>query len=699
VVRREDRARRTLRIQSSLRALGNALVGSSRRLDAVVVSGDVTDRGAAGGFTLLEPTLDELGGALPDRSQIMVVPGNHDVIWYTGRSSRERYQNFLEGVRNAGFRTPLLEGIDTDTEGNLRPDAVDPVVLTAGGRIAILGLNTTDYCGVEEYPTSEVATAVADFDLRFGGDPAWQTIRADWRRRGGFDLARLGAHQRRWGAHLLTKAIEGVSRPVLRVAVIHHQLLPVSTDEEVKPFEALLNLGQAREFFATNNSDVLMHGHKHTAALYEDRYGNGVLPRTHTLIVCSARTVGKGQSSGGEIAKLLEIDTGLPTITRIAVRSIPARDEGGVVALEQITPERIFTVSGGEIASGIFAAATAAAVHEQLIDAFRGDTMDVARPVICRIDIGPSARMIPDTYPAIPGCEPQQRQAWFTDMATRWQSPRPGRGMDFNHGQRLRHYRHDLDQIERVIQVLSARTESSRALAVLVNPLHDPIGDLRARFPAFTLAQFLVSDAALHVVAYFRKQEMRYWWPINAAELSALQEEVLNGLNDNGVSITAGSIVTITALPIAGRSVPRVSLPLIDRIADEDHEAMLRHTAALVADNVPGRAETLHWWNSLFDDWYPGAEAAPDGDPDPIFGLTVLSQTVSALAQAFEVTNDLQGIIDRINHLTTANTLYREQQRVGHSPAERLQWAENTRRDIDRLRALIVSRLTSSTDD
>jgi hypothetical protein len=234
---------------------------------------------------------------------------------------------------------------------------------------------------------------------------------------------------------------------------------------------------------------------------------------------------------------------------------------------------------------------------------------------------------------------------------------------------------------------------------VLVDPLHDPIGDLRARFPAFTLAQFLVSNAALHVVAYFRKQEMRYWWPINAAELSALQEEVLNGLNDNGVSITAGSIVTITALPIAGRSVPQVSLPLIDRIADEDHEAMLRHAAALVADTVPGRAETLHWWNSLFDDWYPGTEAAPDGDPAPIFGLTVLSQTVSALAQVFEVTNDLQGIIDRINHLTTANTLYREQQRVGHSPAERLQWAVNTRRDIDRLRALIVSRLTSSTDD
>jgi hypothetical protein len=41
-------------------------------------------------------------------------------------------------------------------------------------------------------------------------------------------------------------------------------------------------------------------------------------------------------------------------------------------------------------------------------------------------------------------------------------------------------------------------------------------------------------NAALHVIEYFRKQKMRYWRPINVAELAALQQEAPDGLDDNG---------------------------------------------------------------------------------------------------------------------------------------------------------------------
>jgi 3',5'-cyclic AMP phosphodiesterase CpdA len=467
VLRSSDRARRTLRIQSSLRALGRAMIADSCRLDAVVISGDITDRGSPDGFSLLERTLNELDEALPPRDQIMIVPGNHDVQWFTEPSSIDRYQHFIEGVRKRGFRTPLLEGIDTDRDGSLRPDAVDPVMMIADGRIAILGLNTTDYCGVNEVPSDDVSVAIADLDSRMVDDSAWRMVRNDWRKRGAFDVARLGAVQRRWGAQKLVTAINRTPGAVVRVAVMHHQLLPVGTDEEVKPFESLLNLGQAREFFAENDIDVLLHGHKHTAALYKDRYRAGEPSREHSMVVCSARTVGKGQTSGGEVAKLLEVDTGLPTVVRISVRSIPARDEGGVLRIRQISPMEVFTVRGGDPLNGKFNGATAAEVHEKLVDAFRDDTATVGRPVVCRVEDGMSALAIPETYPPIPGHEGEQRQAWFTEMAAHWQRPVPGRAMEFNHGQRLRRHWPGVDQIARVIDVLSARSESSRALTIL----------------------------------------------------------------------------------------------------------------------------------------------------------------------------------------------------------------------------------------
>jgi hypothetical protein len=203
----------------------------------------------------------------------------------------------------------------------------------------------------------------------------------------------------------------------------------------------------------------------------------------------------------------------------------------------------------------------------------------------------------------------------------------------------------------------------------------------------------LIISGALHVIAYFRKQEMRYWWSINVAELASLQKEVLDGLNGESGSIVTGSITTVTALPTAGRSVPRVSLPQIDRIADDDRATLLRHSILLAADTMANRAETLPWWNSLFDDWYPGVDAASDGDPAPIYGLSVLSQTVSVVAEAYGVLDELRDITDCIDRLVESNTLYRQEQRIGHTPQQRTRWVTTTQRDIGRLRALIERRL------
>jgi hypothetical protein len=34
-----------------------------------------------------------------------------------------------------------------------------------------------------------------------------------------------------------------------------------------------------------------------------------------------------------------------------------------------------------------------------------------------------------------------------------------------------------------------------------------------------------IADGALHCSAFFRKQEMTFWWPVNAAELARIQAD------------------------------------------------------------------------------------------------------------------------------------------------------------------------------
>ncbi|MFD1145625.1 metallophosphoesterase [Saccharothrix hoggarensis] len=694
VVPAAERARRTSRIRSSLRALGTMLDREQRTLDAVVVSGDVTDRGSVDGFALLQATLAELGATLPPPESVMVVPGNHDVRWYTAPSHPDRYAAFVAGVRSLGYRTPLLEGVDLVDEHTAPATGVDPVMMLDGGTVAVVGLNTANYCGVEEDTDPEVADAVRTLDSLMPADEKWDALRRDWRRRGSFDIARLGPLQRRWAAHLLHDAVQRVDGdgPVVRVAVMHHQLLPVGIDEEVKPFESLVNLGEVREFLAANDIDVVLHGHKHTAGVYEDHYtpNEGDTP-VRAVVVCSVRTIGKGQSGTGEFARLVDIDTGMPTLRRVRIQSVPARTEGVPLHERDLTGTRSFLLAppGSAAASlpagsaAVFAADTAALVHERMLDAVR-QPGGLPTPTVCRITDGPTALLVPPTYPEVPGHAPHRLQQWFTEMVGWWQRPQAGRGMQFNHGERLRRFRADLDQIDRVVTVLRAEPDSSRALAVLVDPVDDRIDDPTARFPAFTLVHFLLTAGAVDVLAYFRKQEMAYWWPINVAELATLQREIAHRLTETGRTARAGAITTVTALPQIGRSVPQVALPIVDRIADEDRTAIVRNVAALVAPAADRAAERA-WWKALFADWYPADEPAPDGDPAPTWGLEVLRDTVKAFAEAFPDQARLSRVAQRLTSLIQLNTAYLLDQQRGHTVVQRARWADQVRQLVDDL--------------
>jgi len=690
VVRRADRQGRTNLIRSSLRALGAQLRRADRSLDALVISGDITDRGNPAGFALLTPTLRELGPVLPEPGQIMVVPGNHDVVWFTEPSSRDRYQGFLDGVRAQGYVTPLLEGIDIDLDGHRLPGAVDPLMQVADGTVVILGLNTANYCGVAEEADSETAEAVAELDLRLGGDPAYQRFRENWYRRGAFDLARLGSEQRRYGIEALEA---GAANALVRVATMHHQLLPVGFDEEVKPFESLLNLAVTRSFLAEQRVDVLLHGHKHTADVYQDSPRPRHTSQARPLVVCSVRTVGKGQSSHGEIAKLIDINVTLPTVHHVGFSAVPACDDGATLPESVLVPEQTFTLGGGDPAHGEFTGATADQVHEQLLTAFPDDITPVTRPVVCRVADGASALRLPATFPPIPGHDGEERrQQWFSEMARQWQRRDPGPGLEFNHGQRLHSYWRGVDQVARVIDILARQPESSRGVAVLIDPTIDPIEDHTARFPAFVLCQFFIRVRALHGVAYFRKQEMRFWWAINAAEIAMLQENIASGLARRGRPVRRGSVTTITAIPASAESLPQVGIPVVDRIAADDATAIIQHGVPLVTSNV-GAADTSDWWSALFDDWYPATVPVSDGDPAPVFGLRVVADTLDAVAAAYDATERASGLSGMLRQMAENNERYLEQLHRTTVSDQRDSWAQRSRGDIARAIGMVNSLL------
>lgn len=655
VIPLRDRVRRTELIRSTLRELGRVLEKTGRRVDAVVVSGDVTYQGRADGFDLLPRTLGELGTALPSPERILVVPGNHDVQWYSEPSTPTRYEQFLK-VREYGYRTPLLEGVDFDEYGEMpETPRYPPTVVADDSSFVLIGLNTANHCGVELTASPEVQAAFTALSSRADGDRHIRTLLEDWRARGRFDIARLGSHQQRHASDALRAvAPDGA----VRVAVMHHQLLPISPDEEVKPFEALTNLGEVRDFLAGNGIDLLLHGHKHVEHMYADRYrpnlrglGSGI----RKLLVSSAGTVGLGQSHSGEVAKLLTIDALRTAARRVTVVSVPATRNGIPLMLPALRSHSYRIANDDPEETGEIVGRTAQDVHEQLIDLFAEGRALPRAPLVCRIAEGPSARNRPASYPPLPVGGRVTDDDWFGRMTGLWQREAPIRGMPFNHGSRIYSYGGDRNQLDAAVQTLRQDPSSGKAVIVLLEPMRDQPDDQDLRYPAFCLAQFMIKSGKLDVIAYFRKQEMRYWWAINVAELAILQERMLEELAAlDAPRYPAGEITTVTAIPVVAEKVPRVAVPRIDQIADEQPGDLVRLALSVCARDLPDRQTFGDQWLAVVSDWRPGETATVDGDPVATFGLRALAEVIENVANAYgtrERVEELIGLLKQMHQI------------------------------------------------
>jgi 3',5'-cyclic AMP phosphodiesterase CpdA len=256
IIPAEDRMSRRNTLENTLRALAARLEEGERQLEAVVVTGDVTYQSESVGFAMLEEVLEGLGPQLPPPNHIIVVPGNHDVRWGTPPGSDERYAGFLEHVREKGFVTPLLDGVDIQANGTRTSD-INPIFVADDDSFSLVALNSSNYCGTREPLHGVDERDLQELARQAERDAALRRLQEEVERLRIADVARLSPAQLGAVGALLRDPSSRSARPFgqggpLRIAVLHHQLLPVSVAEEVKPYETLTNLGDVRDFLHSN---------------------------------------------------------------------------------------------------------------------------------------------------------------------------------------------------------------------------------------------------------------------------------------------------------------------------------------------------------------------------------------------------------------------------------------------------------------
>jgi len=582
----------------------------------VVISGDLangeasTPKGFAEFGDFVKP-LRELVGP----ENVVVVPGNHDVPKDREPGDPSRYTDFLDVTRKASFVTPLLDGEDFDRRGKLNDNALEYPHLVRGDDFLVIPFNSSHFCwGTEPFDGSileDLVTASNDEEvikaakkLRQHDVPRISNAQ--------IDAVQALLHQRE------PRVMAGRGDdPRVRFAVLHHQLLPVSTREEFKAFESLTNLGAVRALFMALDIHVVLHGHKHESTLYWDyvAQGTGLDQAPRRMLVSAA----PGEFGPRKVAlRLFQIgdraDARDLRIEDVSAAPGPAaalgRSHSWARLWRQPEPD---SVAAATVIRGRSVSETYAKIQSLFEDRRDGEPI---HDLLCEVTEPSDSVEVPTDYSRPSGVE--DLDAWMRDLVDWWQLPDPQllQRVTFNHGNRI--YRRFGDQVERAASALadssSARAQSTRGIITLIDPRDD--GGVKGDFPSFVFVQLqLVWNQAtprLDCTGYFRKQEMRYWWPINVAELERVRGAVLEKVAERH-PVRAGVLRTITAFAAVEEELPTVALAIVDRAIDQHPEDLWRMAYSVVHGSRRGRRQTRATWSRYLADLDPST-SPPSSD-------------------------------------------------------------------------------------
>jgi len=602
-------------LNSGLERLAEELGERAESLDAVIFSGDALSGGSAGGDKLLlSLLLQHLGKHGISASNIVAVPGNHDVPLGAEPGSNARYTEFLEAWRTQGCITPWLDGIDSP-----RPDYTKHILLGPDNAWSIIAVNSSNWSHVDAIPTKLASMwATIPSTLAAGNVDLETELREELTKLARYDMARVSPQQLdalRWMLKNLPRATTGTQ---VRVMALHHHLRAPTHVEEVKPFADISNLEQVRTFIAEQEIRVVLHGHKHAGRTHSDVIESTLGKPPHKVLMIAGASF--NASDHTDAMRILNL-SGLPWVPLLEVMPV-AIPRGGLSPTPAPSSSfRLwFPTDDSEGAPVVIQGSDFDEVYARVTQAAREEAKE--RTLIVQLDLSDftAVRRLPIDYPPTIGPD-IERTEWLRDLVGWWQLPKSQlqERVPYIHGTRLHNYANSLDQIERVRTLLTDK-QTTRAIALLVDPAVDfkESSGVKTDFASFCLVQFTRRDengiVFIDCVGYYRAQEMVKWWPINVAELLELQTQVGKPFNGR-----PGRITTITACARSlARSPTHVAMPLIDRWLDQAPEKYFILASALLneAAMTDKARKVLREWVAALDDLTETATAhTQDGGP------------------------------------------------------------------------------------
>jgi len=140
-----------------------------------------------------------------------------------------------------------------------------------------------------------------------------------------------------------------------------------------------------------------------------------------------------------------------------------------------------------------------------------------------------------------------QINSWALEL----QSTKPSR-LPFTHGQRIFSWSQKQKNLSRfdqisdfVVPMLLRNPKTKRAMAIITDPTVDATMTDNP-IPALLLVQFGLVEGRINVTAYYRAQEMYFFWVVNMFELISLQEKVCGLMQSRSpdINIKPGNITT-----------------------------------------------------------------------------------------------------------------------------------------------------------
>ncbi|MFG6412691.1 metallophosphoesterase family protein [Roseateles sp. DC23W] len=561
----------------ALGRIAEHLTDHGQKLGAVVFSGDALSRGPSGGDqVLLEALLRHLRPFGIEPPRIVAVPGNHDIQRGTTPSTEARYDGFIKTWRNAGCVTPWLDGVDKKGEADLHKH----VLIGEGGLWAIVALNSCNW--------SQTSALTDDLRARWDTIPGLLSAEPELQKKFKqeldklryYDMARVSEHQFEVLRLLCRQLNDAVgSTGQLRILVMHHHLRAPDHTEEVKQFSDVTNLERLRTFIAQQNIAVVMHGHKHVARKHFDHIEVRTGKPLHRVLMLSGGST--SPQSHLQAMNLVSV-SGLPWVPHVKTTSVPLPRDGLDHDFEEDDANgRLWPYA--EMSSGapvVVQGHDYNQVYERAKLAAAAMRSDPA-PLIVHLDLANSEqiRQLPDSYPrttehfnAGNGTVDESAE-WLSQLVDWWQTStsQMRSRVPYRHGERLKRFAQNINQLEQAKKELEANGRTTRALALLIDPAIDfvaKVGGRKTEFASFVLVQFRLRsddrDSHLDCIAYYRAQEISKWWPVNVAELRHIQLSVA------GKKWKCGRITTIAAEARFEKAPPSdVAVPIIDRWVDQ----------------------------------------------------------------------------------------------------------------------------------